>query len=126
MESRVKNRFFIEFPKEFDVKWQWVRFDEKQLNEPNDLRFEFICVSIEDGQVCARINYSIHWSQPLDLKLKLLDPTGYVVNEWHLVNSKVRDAFFDFGDITLDPEIDGPYEAVGYMTIKPEKVIILK
>jgi hypothetical protein len=124
-ESMVKTKFFIEFPKDCDAKWQWVDVDRNSL-ENEIIRIEFKCVSGEDAQICARTSHSIHWDKPLDLKLKLLDPVGYVVNEWHLVNSKVKDAFFDFGNVNWDPANETPIEAVGYMTIKPEKVIILK
>jgi hypothetical protein len=121
-----KEQFYVEFPKDFNVGLQRVDVDRDSLNDTDIIRIVFGRVGIEDAQVVARTNWSIHWGKTLDLKLKLLTPIGNVVGEWHLVNSKIKDMFFDFGNITLNLEIDGPYEAVGHITIKPEKVIIVK
>lgn len=119
-------RFLVEFPKVFNVKWQEVVVDRNTLNGTDIIKIEFRRVSIEDAPVMARTNWMIDKTLPLDLKIKLCDPAGSVLNEWHLVNSKIKEMFFDFGNVNWDPTDDTPIEAVGYITVKPEKVIILK
>lgn len=122
-EPKKNNRFFVEFPEQFNVRaWSVQKINKPKFTDGKweDIKVEFIdVITPSTSQSLFKIVNFLQMHKPaFDVKIKSLGPVHDVVEEWVISVEKVLT--INFGDFDYsDDTIQRPY-----MILKPLNCIL--
>jgi hypothetical protein len=119
-DPKRSNRFMVEFPQEYNIPSWSIR----KINKPKFIDGKWKNIHIEFYDTISPSishilsNAFLPMKKHIYFKIKTLDPTGVVVEEWVIISDRLSS--INFGD--FDYDIDEPLKI--HLTITPSNCIL--